>query len=489
MSPLSTALRRSDAGSADAVTPMWVAGEPVLPGESYEVRDPYRGTAVGRVPLAREADIVAAIERMTSRPIPKLSRSERAAILRRMARIFGEKRDEFARLATQESGLSVKDTRYEIGRVIDALDLAADLTSFDDSNVFAGDVGRNGKARRIISHREPIGLVAAITPFNHPFNQVVHKVAPAIVANAPIILKPSEKTPLSALAFAEVAYEAGLPGPLLSIITGDRAAIARVFTSHPAVKLLTFTGSATVGKALAQAAGYRRVVMELGGNDPLIVLPDADVGRAAALAAGGAFGNSGQRCTAVKRILVHHSLAADFVAALAERTAALHAGDPLDPETDIGTVIDESAAVEIESRTTEAVSHGAKPVVPLTRSGALLTPSVYDNVSKTERLVVQETFGPVAPIIRFETIEEAIAIANSTPFGLSAGICTDRLDWITRFAAELHVGGMNVWEVPGYRSELSPFGGIKDSGLGQKEGMFEATKLYTLTKTISIPWQ
>lgn len=275
---------------------------------------------------------------------------------------------------------------------------------------------------------------------------------------------------------------------MLSVVTGDRSVIARVFTTHPAIKLLTFTGSPTIGKTLAQAAGYRRVVMELGGNDPLLVFPDADVARAVTLAVGGAFGNSGQRCTAVKRILVHQTLADEFVATLAEQARKIRAGDPLDPTTELGTVIDEHAAREIETRAADAVARGATPVVPLERNGALLNASVFDHVPADARLVMEETFGPVAPVIRFETIEEAIRVANNTAYGLSAGLCTDRLDWITRCASELKVGGMNVWDVPGYRSELSPFGGVKDSGLGQKEGIHECIKLYSTTKTVSIPW-
>lgn len=484
----SSAVTRIAEDQSEPVTPMWIAGAREVRDATFTVHDPYRGEVVGHVPVASEADVIAAIERMSASPTPKLSRSQRAEILRRMALRFADRREECARLASRESGLSYKDTYYEIGRVMDALNLAADATSFDDSAIFAGDVGQNGKARRILTHREPVGLIAAITPFNHPFNQIVHKVAPAIAANAPIIVKPSEKTPLSAMLFAEIAYAAGLPGPMLSIITGDRSVIARVFTTHPAIKLLTFTGSPTIGKALAQAAGYRRVVMELGGNDPLIVFPDADPVRAAALAVGGAFGNSGQRCTAVKRILVHQSLADNFVAALAAHASKVRAGDPLDPATELGTVIDEHAAREIEARAQEAVAHGARAVVPLKRDGALLNASVFDHVPPTARLVMEETFGPVAPVIRFETIDEAIRISNSTAYGLSAGLCTDRLDWITRCAAELKVGGMNVWDVPGYRSELSPFGGVKDSGLGQKEGIHECIKLYSVTKTVSIPW-
>jgi acyl-CoA reductase-like NAD-dependent aldehyde dehydrogenase len=212
--------RRSVFGYRDtnAVMPMWIAGQPIVRDECFPVIDPYRGTIVGRAPVAREADVIAAIEAMSAAPTPRLTRAERAAILRAMATQFRDRLQECAELATRESGLALKDTQYEIGRVIDALTLAADTTSFDDSATFAGDIGQHGKPRRILTHREPAGLIAAITPFNHPFNQVVHKVAPAIAANAPIILKPSEKAPLSALLFAEIAHEAGLPGPLLSVI-------------------------------------------------------------------------------------------------------------------------------------------------------------------------------------------------------------------------------------------------------------------------------
>lgn len=469
------------------VSPLLVAGEHVLTPETFDVVNPYDGSLAGKVALASEDDVLAAVTRMSG-PAPRLSRHQRATILRKMAAIIASRKDQLARLASRESGLSLKDTGYEMARAVDALNLAADATTFDDGGAFAGDIGATGKPRRIFSHREPVGLIAAITPFNHPLNQVVAKVAPAIAANAPIIVKPSEKTPLSALALGAIAYEAGLPCELLSIVAGDPKMVARVFASHPAIKLLTFTGSPRVGKLLLKMADYRRVVMELGGNDPLIVFPDADIERAATLAAAGAFGNSGQRCTAVKRILAHESIADEFADALAAKARALRVGNPLDPDTDVGTVIDEAAAMAIEARFVSAAASGAHVLVPLRREGALISPCVIDHVAPEAALVVEETFGPVAPIIRFRNIDEAIRISNSTAYGLSAGLCTDRLDWITRCVAELQVGGINVWEVPGYRSELSPFGGVKDSGLGQKEGMLEAIKLYTNTKTVSYPW-
>lgn len=228
--------------------------------------------------------------------------------------------------------------------------------------------------------------------------------------------------------------------------------------------------------------------MELGGNDPLIVMEDADLDEAARLAVSGAFGNSGQRCTAVKRILADAAIADALVGRIAELARGLVCGDPLDEGTDIGTVIDEEAARAIEARIAPSLAAGARAVIPYVREGAAIAPCLLDHVPAHAPIVAQETFGPVAPVIRFRGIEEAIAVANDTPYGLSAGLCTKRIDWITRVCDALEVGGVNVGEVPGYRSELSPFGGIKDSGLGHKEGVVEAIRLYSNTKTLSLPW-
>jgi aldehyde dehydrogenase (NAD+) len=467
---------------------MWIAGKAVRSGSALPVHDPYSGRLVGHAPAADREQVAGAIDLMTRRGPPKLSRQQRSSILRRMAEIIRREADGIARLITSESGLCLKDSTHEVARSIDVLNLAADATSFDDSAVFPGSVGANGKPRRIFTQRESIGLVAAITPFNHPLNQVIHKIAPAIATNTPVIVKPSEKTPLTALRLAEICYEAGLPPEMLSVVTGDPALVAEVFTSHPGVALLSFTGSPAVGKRLIQQAGYRRVVVELGGNDPLIVMEDADIEAAAQLAAAGAYGNSGQRCTAVKRVLVQRSIADGFVAALERKTRNFVAGDPMDPATDIGTVIDEAAAAGIERRVGAAIDAGAELVAGHWRDGALLQPTILNHVPVDCALIVEETFGPVAPVIRFGDIDEAIAISNGNRYGLSSGICTNRMDWISRFVAELRVGSVNVWEVPGYRSEASPFGGVKDSGLGCKEGVIEAMNLYTTIKTFSLPW-
>jgi aldehyde dehydrogenase (NAD+) len=303
-----------------------------------------------------------------------------------------------------------------------------------------------------------------------------------------MVLKPTEKTPLSALALADILYEAGLPPPMLSIVTGDPREIADEMLVNPDIDLVTFTGGVAVGKYIAAKAVYKRQVLELGGNDPIIVMEDADLDEAALLAATGSYKNSGQRCTAVKRMLVHEKVADAFVERLLARTRAWTFGNPADPGIDMGTVIDAAAAAAFEKKVNAAVAEGARLLFGNERDGALYSPTVLDRVSPEMDVVRTETFGPVSPVIRFRDIDDAIRISNSTAYGLSSAVCTNRLDYITRFIAELQVGTVNVREVPGYRLELTPFGGIKDSGLGYKEGVQEAMKSFTNVKTYSLPW-
>jgi aldehyde dehydrogenase (NAD+) len=317
---------------------------------------------------------------------------------------------------------------------------------------------------------------------------VIHKVAPAVATNNRMVLKPTEKTPLAALLLADVLYEAGLPPQMLSVITGDPKEIADEMITNADADLITFTGGVAVGKYIASKAGYKRMVLELGGNDPLIVMEDADPAKAAALAAAGSYKNSGQRCTAVKRILVHERIAEDFVSCLVKETHAWSYGDPLDPKIDMGTVISEQAAKGFERRVNDACERGAKLLVGNRRRGALYSPTVLDRVKPDMEVVREETFGPVSPVIRFKDADEAVRIVNGTAYGLSSGVCTNRVDYVTRFVSELNVGTVNIWEVPGFRLESTPFGGIKDSGLGYKEGVMEAMKSFTNVKTYSLPW-
>ncbi len=465
-----------------------IAGEKVHRDRVIEVRHPYSGALVATVPKATLADVQRALQ-IAHGFRPTLSRHERYRILMRAGEIVATRRDEIARLITLESGLCLKDTQYEVGRASDVLLFAANQALVDDGQVFSCDLTAHGKQRKVYTLKEPLlGVLTAITPFNHPLNQVIHKVAPAVGTNNRVVLKPSEKTPLAAYALADILYEAGLPPEMLSVVTGDPAEIADELLTSPRVDLVTFTGGVAIGKHIAAKAVYKRQILELGGNDPIIVMDDADLDEAATLAASGSYKNSGQRCTAIKRMLVQASVADEFVERLVEKTRALKYGDPLDPKTEMGTVIDEAAARRFEQVVDEAIADGARLLAGHVRRGALYAPTVLDRVRPEMTVVREETFGPVSPVIRFDTLDDAIRIVNGTAYGLSSSICTNRLDTITRVVRELHVGSVNVREVPGYRLEMTPFGGIKDSGLGYKEGVLEAMKSFCNTKTYSLPW-
>lgn len=465
-----------------------IAGERIYRDEVIEVTYPYTGEVIATVPKATLEDVRRAY-RIARDYKPTLTRYERYKILMRAGEIIASRLDEISRTITLESGLCRKDSLYEVGRASDVLLFAANQALVDDGQVFSCDLTHHGKSRKVYTMREPLlGVITAITPFNHPLNQVIHKVAPSIATNNRMVLKPSEKTPLTAFILADILYEAGLPPQMLSVITGDPREIADEMLTSPDVDLVTFTGGVAIGKYIAGKATYKRQILELGGNDPIIVMEDADLEEAATLAASGSYKNSGQRCTAIKRMLVHEAVADRFVELLLEKTRALKYGDPMDPNVDMGTVIDEAAAVHFEAVVNQAIAGGAKLLCGNVRRGALYSPTLLDHVDPEMTVAKQETFGPVSPVIRFKNIEEAIRISNGTAYGLSSAVCTNRLDYITRFIRELSVGSVNVREVPGYRLELTPFGGIKDSGLGHKEGVLEAMKSFTNSKTYSLPW-
>ena len=471
---------------------MRVGGEKVGTDRTGErcipVFNPFTAQCIASVPKAT-LDEVKQVFAMAHAYKARLTRFERANILNKCAALVRERSAQVAALISAESGLCMKDATYEAGRVADVLVFGANECLKDDGQIFSCDLTPHGKKRRVYTHRSPLlGVITAITPFNHPMNQVAHKVVPSIATNNRMVLKPSEKVPFSAIWFADLLYEAGLPPAMLSVVTGDPREIADELITNAHVDLVTFTGGVAIGKYIASKAGYRRVVLELGGNDPIIVMEDADIDEASTLAVQGSYKNSGQRCTAVKRLLVHEAVAETFVQQVLAKTLAFKHGDPLDAASDMGTVIDASAAMLFESRVNEAVAQGAKLLAGNQRQGALYSPTLLDHVLPHMTVAKEETFGPVSPVIRFKNIEEAIQISNGTAYGLSSAVCTNRLDYINRFVSELHVGTVNVREVPGYRLELTPFGGIKDSGLGYKEGVQEAIKSFTNLKTYSMPW-
>ena len=470
---------------------MRVAGRKVEAEQQIEVSYPFTGEAIASVPAGLPEHAADAF-RIAADYKPRLSRYERQQILFRTAEGLLERRDEIARTLTLELGICHKDAVYEVGRANDVFMLAGQLCISDDGEIFSCDLTPQGKQRRIFTLREPLRAISAITPFNHPLNMVAHKVAPSIATNNCMVCKQTELTPLSAMILADILYEAGLPPEMFSVVTGWPQVIGPEMVKNPNIDLITFTGGVPVGKLIAETAGYRRTVLELGGNDPLIVcndLSDEDLKQAAELAVLGATKNSGQRCTAVKRILCQESVAERFVPLVLERAKRIRFGDPMDPETDLGTVVHEEAARVIDERIERAGEAGAEILYHPGRDGALLPPVVLDRVPRDCELVMEETFGPVVPVIRVpDDDEEVIAISNSTAFGLSSGVCTNDFRRMQRYIDGLDVGTVNIWEVPGYRIEMSPFGGIKDSGLGYKEGVIEAMKSFTNVKTFSLPW-
>jgi len=471
---------------------MRIGGEKVSTKDVVEVRYPYTDAVIGTVPAGTAEHAARAFE-IAANYRPKLTRYERQQILFRAAELIRERREAIADVLTLELGICKQHSLYETGRSYDVFTLAGQMAILDDGQIFSCDLTPNGKNRKIFTKREPVRAISAITPFNHPLNMVAHKIAPAIATNNCVVCKPTELTPLTAITLADILYEAGLPVEMFQIVTGWPADIGEEMIVNDNIDIITFTGGVAVGKMIAEKAGYKRAALELGGNDPLIVLndlDDADLEKAASIAVAGATANSGQRCTAVKRILVQESVADRFQPMVLERAKAIRFGDPQDPETQLGCVVHAKAAETFERRVYDAEKQGAKVLYDPGRKGALLPPIVVDHVPHASELVFEETFGPIVPIVRVpDDDHELMAISNSTPFGLSAGVCTNRLDRINRFVEGLDVGTVNIWEAPGYRIEMSPFGGIKDSGNGVKEGVLEAMKFFTTVKTWSLPWE
>ena len=406
-------------------------------------------------------------------------------MLARTADALERRKEEFALLITSESGNCIKDSRKEVARSLANLRLAAAEAIQLHGEALSVAVG--GSRKMAMTVHEPVGVVCAITPFNRPLNQVVVKVAPALAANNAVIVKPSEKTPLSAIAFAELLIESGCPENMIGVVVGIPTEIGPVLTGSPSVDMITFTGGVETGERLAKQVGIKKLVLELGGNDPLIVLADADLDATAKLAAEGSVATAGQSCRGIKRLIVEESIADAFIERLVKEVKSRRYGDPFDAATDIGTLIDEDAARRVEARCERALKDGATLVHGGERRGALFQPTVLDRVPSTTELVVSETFGPIAPVIRVRDDLDAIAVANSTRYGLQAGVATRCFERFMNIATQLRVGGVALMEGPNFNSPQIPFGGVKYSGLG-REGIRYAMREMSNTKTVLLPW-
>ncbi len=467
--------------------PSYLAGQPVTGGDKVAVHYPWDNSLTGtaaKITGAQAAEMI----RTTLNGGAPLTRHQRYEVLMKARELLARRAEDFAHLIRRETGLAMKETRYEVGRAQDVLQFSAIEALRDDGQIFSADISPQGQARKIFTVREPLHCVLGITPFNHPLNQVAHKVAPAVAAGSPMLLKPSDKTPLTAIRFAELLYEAGLPGWMLSMFVCDLETVLEPLLRDERIDLVTFTGGTAVGRRIASLAGYKKLCLELGGCSPLIIWEDANLSLAAKLACEGAFRNSGQRCTSARRILVHQNVLQPFTDAFVALAKTYVAGDPADPKTVVGTVISEASAKSLEARVQRAVTDGARLLLGGRRRGALLEPTILAGVPRATELVCQETFGPIAPIMPIADFDDALALANNTSYGLSSGVVTNNLDIALKFVQGIRAGTVNVNQIPGFRIESSPFGGVKDSGLGIKEGVIEAMKFMSNMKTFSLPW-
>lgn len=446
------------------------------------VINPFNGKIVGTYPLLSKDQVQQSILRLTKYK-RNLSLRQISKCLNNLADTISQNKHQYSRLITSEAGLCLKDTMHEVSRAVNVIKLSADSALRLDNYIESENFMMSNTEYTADVIRDPVGIVACITPFNHPLNQVVHKVCPALASNNACLLKPSEKTPMTAFMFVDDALKCGIPPEMLQIVTGDAALVGKQICESDKISMISFTGSTKVGEIFTRNSGIKKLSLELGGNDALLVMPDANIEEAVDIAAEGCYRNSGQRCSAVKRIFVHSDIYAAFCEQLVRKTKTYLSGDPMNSSTDIGTVISEEAAIEIESRIQQAVNTGARLLCGGRRTGALLEPSVVVDVDPASQLVKSETFGPVAAVMKFEDYEHALKMINNTAYGLNSAIVTNDDLVIQDFISRVNVGGIRVNLPPGFRSENVPFGGNKSSGYG-RSGVWPSILEMTNQKTI-----
>ncbi len=465
---------------------MLIGGKHISSDDLIEVKNPYDGEVIDTVPIAHRQTAQLAIDAANDakESLVEMSAFKVSNKLLNAVQKLKERREEFARLLCLEVGKPIGEALVEVDRSIETLRLSAEEAKRIYGESVPLDAGLNGKGFFAFTQRLPLGVVAAITPFNYPLNLTIHKIAPAIACKNTVIVKPPTEAPLAVIKFCELLDEE-FPDGVVNVVTGYGSEIGDYLVCSPEVDKISFTGSVTTGMMISQKAGMKKVTLELGGNDPVIILKDADLDKAVKGIINGAFLNAGQVCMGVKRVIVEDSIADEFCEKLVVATEKLQMGNPLESTTTLGTLISEKAAMQVEETVNNAVAEGARILTGGERDGAFYEATVIDDVTQDMDLVVQETFGPVAPIIRVKNLDEAIEAANATEYGLQAGVFTQNYSSAMRCANEIEAGTVFVNKQSTFRTDNMPFGGFKNSGVG-KEGIKYAVDEMTKTKLIGL---
>ena len=465
---------------------MLINGEHVSDMDREDVINPYNGEIIDSVPIAHLNNVDKAIKAANDakESLQEMSAFKISNKLYAVCEKLKENKEEFAQLLTKEVGKPINESYVELDRSIETLKLAAEEAKRIYGESVPLDAGLNGKGFFAFTQKLPLGVVAAITPFNYPLNLTIHKIAPAIAAKNTVIIKPPTDAPLTVMKFAELVDEE-FPAGVINTITGYGSEVGDALVASDDVDKVSFTGSVTTGLMIAQRAGMKKVTLELGGNDPLIVLDDANVDAAVKGVINGAYLNAGQVCMGVKRIIVQEGIYEKFKAKLVDETSKIIMGNPTNKDTQLGTLISQKAAMQVEETVNNAVDMGAEILIGGKRNGAFFEATVIDKVTPDMDLVRSETFGPIAPLIKVKTLDEAIQIANDTEYGLQAGVFTENYRDALRCANEIEAGTVFVNKQSTFRTDNMPFGGFKNSGCG-KEGIKYAVEEMTKTKLIGL---
>ena len=465
---------------------MLINGEHVSDMDSEDVINPFNGEVIDSVPISHLNNVDKAIlaANNAKKSLQEMSAFKISNKLYNVCEKLKEKKDEFAELLTMEVGKPINESYVELDRSIETLKLAAEEAKRIYGESVPLDAGLNGKGFFAFTQRLPLGVVAAITPFNYPLNLTIHKIAPAIACKNTVIIKPPTEAPLTVMKFAELVDEE-FPAGVINVITGYGSEVGDALVASDKIDKISFTGSVMTGLMISQRAGMKKVTLELGGNDPLVVLDDADVGAAVKGVINGAYLNAGQVCMGVKRIIVQEGIYEEFKAKLVKETSKIKMGNPMDTSTQLGTLISEKAAIHVEESVNNAVKDGAEILIGGKRDGAFYEATVVDKVTQDMDLVANETFGPIAPLLKVKTVDEAIQIANATEYGLQAGVFTENYRNALKCANEIEAGTVFVNKQSTFRTDNMPFGGFKNSGCG-KEGIKYAVEEMTKTKLIGL---